>query len=386
MDESPFAELPRELRDRIFESVVYEITEDLSYALEHCKIRETGQSTLQWLKNRHPILATCCQIEHECLASFFETNTFMEAVTLTPNKSERQRIPYHPTLQHISPVYVNRWDKHMCVDMKLPSILTQVPKNYLKKIKKVGMMINDDCLHTDSAEFSHLALPWEWQMTPENIIWSYLSAISFCTYFKTMIVDHLSLPMDKCLFQTRYKLLAFTDGNALRPVKRALRNVNIRDTVTIEVDMSNEAAAALCLNCARQKLQQEQDEKTAAIMTEIIREETDMEDSMPLGRQHPQIRSYLTARDRAFNAWLYRLVRYHTGLIEVMARCWNAPPQTVGRFMNAAIGPLASMKPRVTEQCIDALIAYLREPVWEDFKDPLTGKYVFSDVERSWEK
>lgn len=383
MDESPFAKLPRELRDRIFEPVVYESTEDLSYALEHCKIRETGQSTLQWLRDRHPILATCRQIERECLASFFETNTFVEAVLLTPNKPEGQRIPDHPTLQHIPCVYVNMWDKHMRVDMKLPSILTQVPKLYLKKIKKIGMIIHDDWLHTDSAEFSHLALPWEWQVTPANIIWSYLSATSFCTYFKTMIVDHLFLPRNKCLFQIRYKLLAFTDGNALRPVKRALRNVNIRDTVTIEVDITNEAAATLCLNYARQMLQQEQDEKTAAIMTEIVREETDIQDSTPLGRQHPQIQSYLTARDRAFSAWLYRLVRYHTGLIEVMARCWDAPPQTVSRFMNTAIGPLASMKPRSTEQCIDALIAYLREPVWEDFKDPLTGRYVFPNVERS---
>ncbi|GAB7354184.1 hypothetical protein MBLNU459_g4737t1 [Dothideomycetes sp. NU459] len=357
MDHSILMRLPRELRDNVYRHIFNASTDALSYVLEYSNMRNTEKSTINYLAAYYPIILTSRQLQHEFLSSFLEKNDLIERIIVVDNHSDSSPSSEYPE-DHVSMTLLGRsrtYSKNpgTCrVRTNLPIALARLPEQYRNMIRNIGIILVDGYLHLRQGS------RYLWDERPLEILDSITVAVACCDHAKRMFAKYLHRPSDKLVLQYRYILVKFSDGNPVRPVKRALRNAPIRDTITVQIFLNDKARSLARLEEACRTIQRKQDEITEAIVAEMILEEH-ASNAGPLdGRNNPQTQRYLHQRDRALNLWIQRLRIFHLALIEILMLTCEGSRKKLSDFVDLT---RLGGSPMTAEQHIEASLACMRE-------------------------
>ncbi|KAH0284389.1 hypothetical protein KCU62_g8326, partial [Aureobasidium sp. EXF-3399] len=117
-----------------------------------------------------------------------------------------------------------------------------------------------------------------------------------------------------------YSCLSYTDGNALRPIKKALRRTWKRDTIDVRIDMLDAATSLKRLEKAFALLDIEHAEKIQAIEIEVKRqEESSLRNGNRIYRdEHTAYEMTLDYMTTMYDFWKQRVRIFHERLIPVV--------------------------------------------------------------------
>ena len=202
----------------------------------------------------------------------------------------------------------------------LSSLHTQ---GLVDSVRGIGAVHSDNYLHRPSADKQRSWMTGDdranWVDEPYRIVELYMKA-AFIAFRLREAQDQYQLAHHKLFYRHIYRLQTFTDGNALIPIKKALRNTWKRDTMDVTLDISSEATSMQRMEEALSSLDIEHREKVAAVEIEIKRQE---ESSFRNGdhifeAQHELYEQFVHSLDLRYNYWKERVRHFHQGLVTVV--------------------------------------------------------------------
>ncbi|TIA56420.1 hypothetical protein D6C77_06945 [Aureobasidium pullulans] len=163
-------------------------------------------------------------------------------------------------------------DRNKVIFWSLPSLQS---RGYINSIGGVGAITTDDYLHRERWDVNDgpraTRYP-NWGDNPLELFSLYKEAAYIAFKLRQQQLDR-GLEHRQLFMRHSYRLQPLTDGNAFRPVKKALRGTWKRDTMELTIDMLDEATSIRRMETGMALLHVEHREKIEAIQKEIRRQE-----------------------------------------------------------------------------------------------------------------
>ncbi|THY36451.1 hypothetical protein D6D01_00406 [Aureobasidium pullulans] len=304
MEDSPFSRLPLELREQIIGYVLQTDNKTSDDCVEW-RVRaysyEPAQSLLLWLARRNAVLATCHELQSLGVRVHLRRQEYVWKCSLLPPSA-----------------WAETMNRNKVIFWSLPSLQS---RGYINSIGGVGAITTDDYLHRERWDVNdgpHATRYSNWGDNPLELFAIYKEAAYIAFKLRQQQLDR-GLEHRQLFMRHSYRLQPLTDGNAFRPVKKALRGTWKRDTMELTIDMLDEATSIRRMETGMALLHVEHREKIAAIRNEIDRQKSlpYRERSKDFDEEEPFFIGYLCEMDMKYGSWWQRVKRFHEGLIKV---------------------------------------------------------------------
>ncbi|KAK6008039.1 hypothetical protein QM012_004853 [Aureobasidium pullulans] len=311
MDNSPLSRLPLELREQILN---YLMPSEIKH-ITSCPNQNASIDSLDLVKRmmislarRHAFVATCRELQRLGLRLDLRRTEFVWDCCLAPSSSASCK-----DMQ-------NQKDETAVVFHTLPGLHSQ---GLIGSIRGVGGAISDDYLHRESwitnglSDAQRQVKQANWTNEPLEILSMYEKATRIAFHLRTE--QRLrELGHHQIFYRHSYRLQAFTDGNAARPIKKALRRTWKRDAIEITIDMLSEVISLQRLGEAITLLDGEHLQKTEAVQIEIDRQAPPSSISISSDIERSTYLQFVRDMDTKYSRWRQRIKKFHEGLIEVV--------------------------------------------------------------------
>ena len=269
MENSPLSRLPTELRERILDFIMPTGIGQMDDCkkLNAVSTIDPTEKLLLMLARRHAFVATCRELQ------LLGLRHYLRHTEIIWDLSGASSNPYHAPLQFTS----------------LPSLQS---RGFLDSVHGIGAVQSDDYLHREARDMQN---PWcfaewhhpNWNDQPLGMIGIYQKTAFIASRLSEQ-QQKRDLAHHRLFYRHIYRTPAFTDGNALRPIKKALRQTWKRDTMNLTIDLLNEAISL-------QRL-----------------------DDWIYGDEQSSYESFLDIMDFRYDFWKQRVRKFHEGLIAVV--------------------------------------------------------------------
>lgn len=286
MENSPLSRLPLELLEQILNYIIpLEIRQmDDSMNKNVVQIVDPAEKLLLMLARRHGVAATCHDLQNLSLRHHLRHTEIVWNLGEATSDLFRASAPF----------------------TSLPSLSE---RGVLHSVRGVGAIQSDNflyCVH-------------KWIDEPYRLVGMYEKALSVARSLRREQRQR-KVGHHQIFYRHIYSCLSYTDGNAYRPIKKALRGTWKRDTIDLTIDMLDAAISLQRLEKAFALLDIEHREKIEAIELECKRQE---ESSLRNGddifeREHILYESSVMYMDAMYHAWKQRVGQFHKGLVAVV--------------------------------------------------------------------
>ncbi|KAI4754244.1 hypothetical protein E4T52_14427 [Aureobasidium sp. EXF-3400] len=262
MDNSPLSRLPLELREQVLDYLMpVGIKHITSCAKQNARIGSLDpvKSMMVALARRHAFVASCRELQRLGLRLDLRRTEFIWDCSLPTSLST-----IHRDVQ-------DQVDDVEAVFQTLPELHSQ---GFIDSVRGVGAAVSDDYLHRESWNMNGVSdaqRQTNWTNEPLEILSMYERATYIVCRLRTLQCQR-ELGHHQLFYRHSYRLQAFTDGNAARPIKKALRRTWKRDTIEITIDMLSEETSLQRMRAAISLLDVEHLEKMKAVQIEIDRQ------------------------------------------------------------------------------------------------------------------
>ncbi|KAG9644546.1 hypothetical protein KCU95_g16459, partial [Aureobasidium melanogenum] len=354
MDNSPLSRLPLELREQILD---YLMPVDIKH-ITSCMKQNASISSLDPVKDmaialarRYAFVASCHELQRLCLRLDLRRTEFIWGCFLPLSSS-----PVHRDIQIQD-------DNLDAVFHALPVLRSQ---GFIDSVRGVGAVVSDDYLHRESWNMngaSGAQRQANWINEPLEILSMYERVIHIACRLRTEQCQR-GLGHHQIFYRHSYRLQAFTDGNAARPIKKALRKTWRRDTIEITIDMLSEAISLQRMREAISLLDVEHLEKMEAIQIEIDRQVplSSVSSSAALDRERSIYVQFLHDMDIKYSRWRQRIKKFHEGLIKVVMLGYRSGYHDVENHMEGLRAVLEQAAPQdcTGDQVVDTVLDMIK--------------------------
>jgi hypothetical protein len=296
MENSPLSRLPLELRERILDFVMPTDIGQMDDCMKWNAVRtlDPTERLLLVLARRHAIAATCRELQLLSLRHHLRHTEIIWNLAITLDDSLRASLPFN-------------------------SLSSLQSRELLDSVHGVGAVHSDDYLHRQGrviqTVWTAIKYPANWIDEPEYIFSMYKKAASISSRLRREQYQR-ELRHHQMFYRHIYRLPTFTDGNALKPIKKALRGTWKRDTIDLTLDMQDEVTSLRRMEEAFSLLDREHHEKVEAIQNEIKRQA----EAFPLSfdDERPMYVEFLRNMDNKYSQWRQRVRKFHEGLLQVV--------------------------------------------------------------------
>ncbi|KAH0372148.1 hypothetical protein KCU65_g1302, partial [Aureobasidium melanogenum] len=359
MDNSPLSRLPLELREQILDYLIpTDIKQITSYPKQNASIGSV-KYMLVALARRHGFVASCRELQHLGLRLDLRRTEFIWECCL-PLSS----LANHKGIRSQS-------DDGDAIFHTLPELHSQ---GFVNSIRGVGAVVSDDYLHRESSTTNEAsnAQRQENQINESlEIMNMYEKAMHIASRLRTEQFQR-DLGHHQLFYRHSYRLQAFTDGNAARPIKKALRKTWKRDTIDITIDLLSEETSLQQMRTAISLLDIEHIEKMEAIQVEIDRQVplSAVGSSAALDRERAIYVQFLRDMDVKYSRWKQRVEKFHEGLIKVVTLGYRSGYHDVENNMKRLRAGLGQTTPQecTGDQVVDAVIAMIEATKLHDIE------------------
>ncbi|KAI4725358.1 hypothetical protein E4T49_06902 [Aureobasidium sp. EXF-10728] len=374
MDNSPLSRLPFELHEQIFD---YTMATDIQQ-IDHCQTRYSSSELVKplmiRLTRRYSYMATCRELQNLGLRLHLRRTEFVWNCSSVPSS------------WHITKA-INSWDYNVDVIFDgFPDLQTQ---GLIDSVRGVGALTSDnDYLHREAPSKGIVSQKHaSWINEPLEILILYQRAtyIAFClrTEQHRRGLGHYQL-----FYRHSYNLQTFTDGNAARPIKKALRGTWKRDTLELTIDMLSEVGSLRKMETAMALLDIEHHERVEAIQREIERQKrlSRENDDVVSSDEQSIFAQFVQSMEAKYSLWRQRVMKFHEGLIKVVMLGYRIDYRTLAGPLTEVRHDFERMAPDeyTGDKIVDAVVEVVRatksqemEPryrmesdLWLDARDP----------------
>jgi hypothetical protein len=296
MEGSPLSRLPLELRERILDFVmptdIGQMDDGMKWNI--ARTMDPTEKLLLMLARRHAFAATCRELQLLSLRHHLRHTEIIWDLATTTDDSIHTSLPF----------------------VSLSSLQS---RGLLDNVHGVGAVHSDDYLHRQGrvvqTVWTAMKYPANWIDEPEYIFSMYKKAASITSRLRRE-QHQRELRHHQMFYRHIYRLPTFTDGNALKPIKKALRGTWKRDTIDMTLDMQDETISLRRMEEAFLLLDREHREKVEAIQNEIERQA----ESSPsnIDDERPMYVEFLRNMDSKYSQWRQRVRKFHEGLVQVV--------------------------------------------------------------------
>lgn len=349
MDSSPLSRLPLELREQILGYLMSaEIKHMSSCTKQNASIESIDlvKSMMIALARRHAFVASCHELQSLGLSLDLRRTEFI----------------WDCFLPLSSTVHMNIKNQNDSADAVFHALSELHSQGFIDSIRRVGAVVSDDYLHRESWNpnaTSDGRRQANWTDQPLEVLNMYEKVIHIA--FRLRIEQRQrDLGHHQLFYRYSYRLQAFTDGNAARPIKKALRGTWKRDTIEITIDMLSEASSLQRMRAAILLLDAEHLQKIEAVQKEIDRQVplSSVSSSAGLDRERSIYVQFLRDMDIKYSRWRRRIVKFHEGLIKVVMLGYMSSHRDVERDIKGLRATIEQNVPRdhTGDQVVDAVI------------------------------
>jgi hypothetical protein len=301
MENSSLSRLPTELRERILDFIMPTGIGQMDDCKKWNAVStiDPTEKLLLMLARRHAFVATCRELQ------LLGLRHYLRHTEIIWDLSGASSNPYHAPLQFTS----------------LPSLQS---RSFLDSVHGIGAVQSDDYLHREARDMQN---PWcfaewhhpNWNDQPLGVVGIYQKTAFIASRLSEQ-QQKRDLAHHRLFYRHIYRTPAFTDGNALRTIKKALRQTWKRDTMDLTIDLLNEAISLQRLEEAFSVLDIEVREKIEAIKIEVKRQEESSlrNNDWIYGDEQSSYESFLDIMDFRYDFWKQRVRKFHEGLIAVV--------------------------------------------------------------------
>ncbi|KAG9581244.1 hypothetical protein KCU77_g11446, partial [Aureobasidium melanogenum] len=354
MDNSPLSRLPLELREQILDYLMPTDIKQITSCTKQSAIVgsiDPVESMVIVLARRYAFVASCRELQRLGLRLDLRRTEFIWECPLPLSSSAVHR------------------DTQM-QDDNLDAVFHTLPvlhsQGFIDSIRGVGAVVSDDYLHRESWNtngVSHAQRQTNWTNEPLEILSMYERAIHIASRLHTLQCQR-ELGHHQLFYRHSYRLQAFTDGNAARPIKKALRRTWKRDTIEITIDMLSEATSLQRMRAAISLLDVEHLEKMEAIQIEIDRQVplSSVGSNAALDRERSIYVQFLQDIDIKYSRWRQRIKKFHEGLIKVVMLGYGSSHHDVENNVKQLRVELEQTAPQVCtgNQVVEAVIDMIK--------------------------
>ncbi|CAD0108700.1 unnamed protein product [Aureobasidium uvarum] len=313
MNTSPLSRLPLELHEQIFDYTMATNVQHINDCGREYNSGVLTKSMMTELTRRHAFMATCRELQGLGLRLCLRLTEFIWDCS-----SEQ-------TSRNIMKAIDTRvWDGG-AIFHTLPDLQTQ---GCVSSIRGAGAVSSDDYLHRESWKVkgpSFAKVYANWVDKPLEVLIMYQRAACITCRLRTeqhqRELDHHQL-----FYRHSYRLQTFTDGNAARPIKKALRGTWKRDTISLTINMLNEATSLQRMEAVMSLLDSEHHKKVQAIKKEIEKEVQLYAENgdVDFGDVRPMYEQFVHDMNLKYSLWRQRVKKFHEGLIKVIMLSYRA--------------------------------------------------------------
>lgn len=362
MENSPLSRLPLELREQILGYLMpTDIKHITNYTKQHASISSPDpvKDMMIALARRHTFAASCRELQHLGLRLDLRRTEFIWGCCLPMSSAT-----IHKNGQ-------NQSDDVDIIFHTLPELHSQ---GFVDSIRGVGAVVSDDYLHRESLttnEVPDAQRQDNWTNKPLEIMNMYDRAMYIASRLRIEQCQR-ELGHHQLFYRHSYRLQAFTDGNAARPIKKALRKTWKRDTVEITIDLLSEETSLQRMRAAISLLDIEHIEKMEAIQIEIDRQVplSSVGSNAGLDRERSIYVQFLRDMDVKYSRWKQRVEKFHEGLIKVVMLGYRSSYCGVENSMEELRAGLEQTAPQdwTSDQVVEAIIDMIKATKLHDIE------------------
>lgn len=286
MDNSPLSRLPLELLEQILTYIIpIEIRQmDDSMKKNVVQIVDPAETLLLTLARRHAFAATCHDLQLLSLCHQLRHTEIIWSLGEATSDLLQASKPF----------------------ISLPSLYA---RGVLRSVHGVGAIQSDNLLHCMS----------KWIEEPYRLVGMYEKALLAARGLRRE-QHEMKLGHHQLFYRQMYSCPTLTDGNALRPIKKALRRTWKRDTIDLTIDMLDKATSLQRLEETFALLDIEHCGKIEAVKTEFERQkESSFKNGDWIYRdEHKMYEPALSLMNIKYDSWKQRVRILHGGLIAVV--------------------------------------------------------------------
>lgn len=360
MDYSPLSRLPLELREQTLNYLIpVKIKQITSCTKQNTSIGSLNpvESLILSLARRHAFVASCRELQR---------------LGLRLDLRRTEIIWNHSLPLSSSAIHRDVQDQTGELDA-VSRILSQLhSQGFVGSIRGVGAAASDDYLHRESWNTNgapDARRQANWTDDPLKILDMYESAMYIANRLRTEQRQR-ELGHHQLFYRHSYRLQAFTDGNAARPIKKALRGTWKRDTIEITIDMLSEATSLQRMRAAISLLDVEHLEKIEAIQKEIDRQVPLPSVSSGAGLERSIYVQFLRDMDTKYSRWRQRIKKFHERLIQVVMLGYRSTYHDIGNNMQGLRATLQQSVPHdhTGDQIIDVVVDMIKATEFHDIE------------------
>lgn len=360
MDNSPLSRLPLELREQILDYLMpVEIKQITSCTKQNASIGSLSpvKSMIISLARRHAFVASCRELQRLGLRLDLRRTEFIWNYSL-PLSSSTVHKDVHNQTDDLDAVFQNLSELHL--------------QGLIDSIRGVGVAVSDDYLHRESGNMNgapDARRQANWTNDPLEILNMYESAMNIAIRLRAEQRQR-ELGHHQLFYRHNYRLQAFTDGNAARPIKKALRGTWKRDTIEITIDMLSEATSLQRMRAATSLLDTEHLEKIEAIQREVDRQVPLSSVNSGAGLERSVYVQFLRDMDTKYFRWRQRIKKFHEGLIQVVMLGYRSSHHEVEKNMKGLRTALeqTELHGQTGVQVVDAVIDMIKATKFHDIE------------------
>lgn len=348
MESSPFAKLPRELRDTIFEFVVNEDTAKMFRNLERCNSDDRYLNTLAWLTSRHPVLATCRQLRDECVSSYLVSNALIEPQSffrISKRSSTRRRLDEEYSISAFPSSY-KHWGKYPYTRLQLIEFLAGLGKERLHSVRDVGLSLLSEC--TDWIDNAYIV-----PLLIEDVA-------TYCVHLKTTVAEPFSIPNERLTISIGYHCSSRPTPAPLELRLWLFPEIYASGPIYITIAIDREDISYANFEKAIAILQKREEEKTSQIRRTISGPHRLSNDSVT-NRETGLFRTYFDTRRQCFTQWLQLLRFVHYALVEIVQHAWHHGNVKLYEHL-LKLRAQGGGSNLITEQFLQSVLSALRKP------------------------
>jgi hypothetical protein len=339
MENSPLSRLPLELRERILDFVIPTNIGQMDDCLKWNAARavDPTERLLLMLSRRHALVATCRELQMLGLRHHLRHTEIIWDLATTVGDSINASLPF-------------------------ASLSSLQSRGVLDGIYGIGAVHSDDYLHRQIREhtvWTARKFPANWFDEPAEIVGMYKEA-AFVAFRLHREQLQKGLRHHQIFYRRVYRLPTFTDGNALRPIKKALRGTWKRDTIDLTLDMQDGSKSLRRIEETFSLLDGEHHEKVEAIESEIKRQV----ESSPSDFDGERVMciQFLRNMDSKYLQWRQRVRKFHEGLVQVVMLGYKLDYNDLHTLLDGVRGRFEQMAHRsyTGDQIVDAVIELVK--------------------------
>lgn len=286
MQNSPLSRLPLELLDHILDYIIPLKVRQMDDSMNKnvAQIVDPAEKLLLMLARRHGFAATCHELQYLSLRHHLRHTEIIWNLGQATSDVFRASIPF-------------------------TSLSFLYSRGILDSVRGVGVIQSDDFLQGLD----------KWIDEPYKLVGIYEKVLLAARGLRR-VQRQRGLGHHQIFYRHTYSCISYTNGNALRPIKKALRRTWKRDTIDLTIDMLDTAISLRRLEKAFALLDIEHSEKIEAIKTECKRQE---ESSLRNGDsifedEHTLYEPALYYMEAIYDCWKRRVRHFHEGLVAVV--------------------------------------------------------------------